>query len=463
MAAKTEEESKGAPAAGGKKNMEGVFLTSMRDRDGVGAELEAMTRVKDLHVKIGSVVGHLNEKIALVLQKQEKEFLAAYRAHMLSVQKELQQLRAKANEAELAMKKNEKIRSLEDERNWYRKEALRLDKFATAMKKDLKYMKEKLESIEDDRKWLERQLKSSKKSNKLLRAELEIRMMQGDGGGGGGGGSRRSVADESEFAGGSGGEERKPMFPPPTRHHGGSAPSSPLGGSRSNLGSRGRDRGSRGLGRTSSDRRFSDAAEGPSAAQYQALLERAQSQLAAEKRMVKQLRAHAVAASTRHSELETFFIKCIADVKRDVSRRRTKATQRGTKARPGAAPRSPTPSAGASGRFDKDFGPDSVAIRAESPGLEDFTATDRRKVIRRLLSDDYVLQMLHQMIFGAGDEADLTAGPPDDAGAKFTGPLDAPADEDFDGSGGGMALDPTVANYLYGGDEVDAGPGAGRA
>ena len=82
-----------------------------------------------------------------MLQKQEKEFLAAYRAHMLSVQKELQQLRAKANEAELAMKKNEKIRSLEEERNWYRKEALRLDKFATAMKKDLKYMTEKLESI----------------------------------------------------------------------------------------------------------------------------------------------------------------------------------------------------------------------------------------------------------------------------------------------------------------------------
>lgn len=36
---------------------------------------------------------------------------------------------------------------------------------------------------EDDRNWLERQLKSAKKSNKLLRAELELRMMQGGGGG----------------------------------------------------------------------------------------------------------------------------------------------------------------------------------------------------------------------------------------------------------------------------------------
>ena len=52
----------------------------------------------------------------------------------------------------------------------YRKEALRLDSFTTAMKKDLKYMKEKLESIEDDRNWLERQLKEAKKQNKLLRA-----------------------------------------------------------------------------------------------------------------------------------------------------------------------------------------------------------------------------------------------------------------------------------------------------
>lgn len=43
--------------------------------------------------------------------------------------------------------KNDKVQKLEDECDWYRKEALRLDSFNTAMKKDLKYMKEKLEIL----------------------------------------------------------------------------------------------------------------------------------------------------------------------------------------------------------------------------------------------------------------------------------------------------------------------------
>jgi hypothetical protein len=40
------------------------------------------------------------------------------------------------------------------------------------MKKDMKLMKEKLAGIEEDRDWLERQLKASKKQNKLLRAGM---------------------------------------------------------------------------------------------------------------------------------------------------------------------------------------------------------------------------------------------------------------------------------------------------
>lgn len=45
------------------------------------------------------------------------------------------------------LQKNDKVQKLEDECDWYRKEALRLDSFNTAMKKDLKYMKGKLEIL----------------------------------------------------------------------------------------------------------------------------------------------------------------------------------------------------------------------------------------------------------------------------------------------------------------------------
>ncbi len=61
-----------------------------------------------------------------MLQKQEKEFLQAYRAHMYNVQKELQQLRTRLDDAEMSLKKNDKIRKLEEARDWFREEALRL-------------------------------------------------------------------------------------------------------------------------------------------------------------------------------------------------------------------------------------------------------------------------------------------------------------------------------------------------
>ncbi|CAM9547163.1 unnamed protein product, partial [Heterosigma akashiwo] len=86
-------------------------------------------------------------QISAVLGQQEAGFLAAYRAHMYNVQKELQALKARAARAENELQKNDKIQKLEEECEWYRKEALRLDEACTAFKKDLVYMKEKLETL----------------------------------------------------------------------------------------------------------------------------------------------------------------------------------------------------------------------------------------------------------------------------------------------------------------------------
>ncbi|KAF1792996.1 hypothetical protein GQ600_26268 [Phytophthora cactorum] len=135
-----------------------------------------MAIVRQKHAQLHDVVGSLSEKISSVLARQERDFLAAYRAHMYNVQKELHEMREKIHRNETVENKSEKIKKIEDERDWYRKEALRLDAFTTTMTKDLKYMKENLESIEEDRNWLEKQLKACKKQNKLLRAELDVRL-----------------------------------------------------------------------------------------------------------------------------------------------------------------------------------------------------------------------------------------------------------------------------------------------
>lgn len=56
---------------------------------------------------------------------------------MFNVQKELQQLREKVKANELELKKNYKIRKLEEARDWFRSEALRLEKISQTMHKNL--------------------------------------------------------------------------------------------------------------------------------------------------------------------------------------------------------------------------------------------------------------------------------------------------------------------------------------
>lgn len=75
-----------------------TFLTESRVKE--ISEPEAMVRVREEHSRLQEVVFSLNKKISLVLAKQEGDFLAAYRAHLYSVQKELQTLRQRVIEAE---------------------------------------------------------------------------------------------------------------------------------------------------------------------------------------------------------------------------------------------------------------------------------------------------------------------------------------------------------------------------
>lgn len=52
------------------------------------------------------------------MNKQEQDFLAAYRAHMYNVQKDVHELRRKLELSEASEQKSEKLQSVEEERNW---------------------------------------------------------------------------------------------------------------------------------------------------------------------------------------------------------------------------------------------------------------------------------------------------------------------------------------------------------
>ena len=347
---------------------ENTFLTALNGSS-TDISKEAYTpagldRVEDLHGKVTHIVHNLSDKLGLVLKKQEKDFLAAYRAHMYNVQKELQNLRSKVDEAELAMKKDAKIVGLQKERNWFRKEALRLDSFSTNIKKDLKFMREKLLTIEEDRNWLEKQLKASKKQNKLLRAELEIRL------------SSTPVHTPLDDP-----RAMSPMFPP-TR-----------GGGRQQSGRSATMTPSMGMGRaTKAGKTMHHSSSQQPKASEKMVLE--MKDLKEETRMLKKqlkqaqnelikLHSNAVEEQRERSALEELFLRCVDTVKRDVERRKAE------------------PSTGFKGtRLKRDsYGGLSQGPMSQPVKLSQFTAPDRRRVIEELLGQDEVLAYLYDALF----------------------------------------------------------------
>ncbi|KAG7380698.1 hypothetical protein PHYPSEUDO_006927 [Phytophthora pseudosyringae] len=339
-------------------------------------ETPAMAIVREKHAQLHDVVGSLSEKISAVLARQERDFLAAYRAHMYNVQKELHEMREKIHRNETVENKSEKIKKIEDERDWYRKEALRLDAFTTTMTKDLKYMKENLEAIEEDRNWLEKQLKACKKQNKLLRAELDVRLaVPGNNSG-------------SDFAG------VFPSFDPQSRS---GSKMLKHRGSQDLLTAVAPAVGAHGLPQLNLDTTttghsavLAEEREEKLKKQIRSLkrdLQHKSNELTSFKRQQRLLRRD---GGTGQSLLEKFFLQCVDSVKEEVGRRRdcgpNSVIDRKAERGAGQRSRSTVPvEKSRQPRFDVE--------------LDDFTPNDRVRLIERLLAHDEVLAFLYNHLF----------------------------------------------------------------
>jgi hypothetical protein len=274
---------------------------------------------------------------------------------MYNVQKELHDLREKIHRNETVENKTEKVKKIEEERDWYRKEALRLDAFTTSVTKDLKYMREKLESIEEDRNWLEKQLKACKKQNKLLRAELDVRVSPG-------------VATNAFDI------NLLPAFdsPKPRRRSSSRRPSDDDDA----------------VARPSLPALAVDHMSSPNLVEERE--EKFRKQIRALKRDLQQKNQeiaslrHQSQTSNERSHLENFFVQCVDSVKEEVVRRRLF----GDKKEKTAAPRAPS-LAERTRNQKHDVGAE----------FEDFSAADRVRVIERLLAHDEVLTLLYEQLF----------------------------------------------------------------
>jgi len=108
-----------------------------------------------------------------VKSQSEKDFLLAFKNKMYVIMKEMKELRDKADLERNKARREARVVNLEKERDWFRREALKLDRMCKDQKKILSRLKTTLEGMEEDKEFYQEQLIQTKRINKALVFENE--------------------------------------------------------------------------------------------------------------------------------------------------------------------------------------------------------------------------------------------------------------------------------------------------
>eukprot|EP00931_Biecheleriopsis_adriatica_P068519 TRINITY_DN42465_c0_g1_i1.p1 TRINITY_DN42465_c0_g1~~TRINITY_DN42465_c0_g1_i1.p1 ORF type:complete len:357 (+),score=114.16 TRINITY_DN42465_c0_g1_i1:46-1071(+) len=328
--------------------VENSFLTSLnadkkralnKRREDLLEDTVSGNDILRLHQDLQVLADDLDERVEGKLSANEKAFFVAYKSFMFTVQKEFKELKQKADEEETKTRRDAKIQSLEKELDWFMNEALRLDELCKKYKKELDKWKGKAEALEDDRQFLENQIKQAKRNNKSLRGAVE---------------SAQSSAYAALVAADDGKQQQTQQVQdrPAAIELEDSSPGQAFGGLSQELEEK-----------------------------YQTTVKRLRQQLEQEQRTAAKMRAVADRQFSDPSELEAFFLDCVDKVKRSINERRKVTAAGKAKGYPDKPP------------------PVHLAKLAQGASLDDFTVTDRRKVVELLLSSEQVLQFLYDKLY----------------------------------------------------------------
>lgn len=338
--------------------------------------------IQDRYFHMNELCSNLDVLVKKMMEDQESSFFLAYKEHMKKVLREFDALKHKADEEEARARYDVKIRSLEDEVDWFTKEALRLDELSKLYKKEWDKWRTQAEALDEDKKFLEGQLKAMKKENHTLRAAIEraqttiannLLMQQ-----------QQSQQLQTTSVNATTPNLKKgnlssrvgsailPAIPsalPPSTNGSISGLSSDHQNEHpSNVNSYAMSPGSKNNVslRPEQEQRYLD------------IIASLKAQLEREQKSNRSLRTSRTTAYAEKSELEEFFLKCVDEVRRDIVLRKRTSVNNMLK-RSSSSPEENPP-----------------AIKA---GLENFTTGDRRKVVELFLTSDDVLVFLYEKLF----------------------------------------------------------------
>lgn len=122
--------------------------------------------------KLRNEIEDIHSRVNKLVQQSEEEFLYAYRKQINVLQRELRALKKRMDEETLKLKANDKMNILEEERDYFRAEALRLDKICKQQQRDIEELNFKMKILQEDKTYYEGFVIETKKENKALKSEL---------------------------------------------------------------------------------------------------------------------------------------------------------------------------------------------------------------------------------------------------------------------------------------------------
>lgn len=129
--------------------------------------------VEETNDQIKEVIGDLDVKLNRVLAKQEYEYLKGYNIYVKKKEKELRQLIDTLNKKNSTSNtKDQKIIELNSTIQRIRNDQMNLEKMKEKQRKETLKWRSKAENLDEDCKFLQKQVKETKKQNQLLKLAI---------------------------------------------------------------------------------------------------------------------------------------------------------------------------------------------------------------------------------------------------------------------------------------------------
>ena len=102
--------------------------TEIKDKIRLNNKVPNSGMINETYDQIGGVLDTLNQRVQYVIDSNQDVFISAYRNTMDKMGKELKEMKYKMSADKIKEKQEQKLKLVEKERDWFRDEALRLNR-----------------------------------------------------------------------------------------------------------------------------------------------------------------------------------------------------------------------------------------------------------------------------------------------------------------------------------------------